>query len=97
MYEISDELYLKVAERLLFEIGHDNYFSGSVSLTEGDMVCKLTCTVMVGYGESEYDGSGFRPITRLTPIWWEFHTIEGCEEILNDFSFNEMLELTFDR
>lgn len=31
-------------------------------------------------------------IVDLVPVWWEFHTWNGAEEVLNDFSFSRMNE-----
>jgi hypothetical protein len=28
----------------------------------------------------------------MVPVWWEFHTFVNGEEVLNNFSFNEMRE-----
>lgn len=91
MYEISPKLYLEVFESLIAKIGQREFFSGRVDLTVGDTFCSLICTLVVHRGKPSEESS-LRPIERLVPVWWEFRTIEGGEEILNDFSFREMLE-----
>lgn len=90
MYEISTSLYREVGERLIEAIGTREYFSGSIYLTHGDVDCQLTCTLLIERGERAFEGYCFKPITRLIPIWWEFHTFINDEEQMNDFSFSEL-------
>lgn len=90
MYAISSQLYLEVFESLMAQIATKEFFSGRVDLTYGDILCSLVCTVVVHRGKAE-EGSSLKPVDRIVPVWWEFHTIEGGEEFMNDFSFREML------
>jgi hypothetical protein len=92
MYTISSKLYLEVFESLMVQIGQREFFSGRVDLTYGDTFCSLICTVVVHRGKAQ-EGSSLQPVDRIVPVWWEFHTTEGGEEILNDFSFREMLAI----
>ena len=92
MYEISPKLYLEVFESLMAQIATKGFFSGRVDLTYGDTFCSLVCTVVVHRGKAEVDSSP-RAVDRIVPVWWEFHTTEGGEEIMNDFSFREMLAI----
>lgn len=90
MYEVSDELYLEIAAKLLGEVRALDYFSGSIIHTAGDVECRLVCSLIVErVGDSE---RGVR-VSRITPVWWEFHTTEGSVELLNDFSFSTLVEL----
>ena len=91
MYEITSLLYLKVAEALGDAIGNKDFFSGSVTVSDSNVDCRLVCTLVVSRESvSEDMGSGTR-IIRLSPVWWEFHTSEGAELFDNDFSFSTML------
>ena len=93
MYTISHQLYLEVAERLWGAIGSKGYYSGSVIFTHDDVECRLTCTLFVerhSYAESE---GRLGEISRIIPVWWEFHTTVGSEELLNDFSLKELLSI----
>lgn len=91
MYTISHQLYIEIADKLWGAIGRKEYFSGSVDLTFGDTECRLVCTLFIEHGR-DIEGEGrLAPIKRITPVWWEFHTTQGNEEILNDFSFKELL------
>ena len=90
MYEITPLLYLKVAEALGDAIGNKDFFSGSVTVSDSNVDCRLVCTLVVSRESVSADmGSGTR-IIRLSPVWWEFHTYCDEEELLNDFSFNEL-------
>ncbi|MBQ8775272.1 MAG: hypothetical protein IJZ50_05435 [Alistipes sp.] len=77
---------------MMAQIATKGFFSGRVDLTVGDTFCSLICTLVVHRGKPSEESS-LRPIERLVPVWWEFRTIEGGEEILNDFSFREMLAI----
>jgi hypothetical protein len=49
--------------------------------------CRLTCTLVI-----ERERRDPSQIVALLPVWWEFKTIVGTEELLNDFSWCEMLQ-----
>ena len=87
MYEITPTIYLELATLLLEQIGTRDFFSGSVTVNDGDVECRLICTVVV-----EHDKRNVRQIASISPVWWELRTTEGTEEFNNDFSFAEMLE-----
>lgn len=90
MYTISSKLYLEVFESLMAQIATKEFFSGRVDLTFGDTLSSLVCTVVVHRGTAE-EGASLRPVQRIVPVWWEFHTTQGGEEVINDFSFREMV------
>lgn len=93
-YEISPELYLKVAEHLIEEIGNKEFFAGTVQVTHNDIEHRLVATLIIrrrrlNAQEQHFFGS----IERITPVWWDFHTFDGTEEIDNDFSFTELASI----
>lgn len=90
MYEVSDALYLRIAEHLSDAIGRKSFFSGCVLLMDGDVECRLCCTLIVSRSK-EVAGGEYPRITRLMPVWWELKTTMAGEAIANDFSFGEML------
>lgn len=90
MYKISDALYLRIAEHLSDAIGRKSFFSGCVPLMDGDVECRLCCTLIVSRSAEGVEGE-YPRITRLVPVWWELKTTMAGEFIDNDFSFGEML------
>lgn len=92
MYEVSHQLYLEVWQRLMDEIAGREFFAGNVSVVAGNVDCKLTCTLIVGYDQLNDAGCSGNIASKITPVWWEFHTTEGNEEMINDFSFREMCQ-----
>lgn len=92
MYTISSKLYLEVFESLMAKIATKEYFSGRVDLTDGDTFCSLLCTVVVHRGKADVLESP-NAIDTIVPVWWEFHTTDGGQELLNEFSFGEMLRI----
>ena len=94
MYEISNSLYLEMAERLADAIRSKSFFSGVVTLHDGDVECRLCCTLIISRS-NENDPSGAERITSIVPVWWELKTAINDEPIFNDFSFNTMLTYFF--
>ena len=93
MYEVSHQLYLELAERLVAAIGRKEFFSGSVSCIAGDVELRLVCTLIVQRSKTQNLERTTTEITGVVPVWWECHTTEGSEEIMNDFSFRELLSI----
>ena len=93
MYTISHQLYLEVLERLLGAIGSKSYFSGSVTFTHGEVDCRLICTLFIERTPNTECEGHKATISKIIPVWWEFHTTVGSEELLNDFSFRELLDI----
>ncbi len=91
MYEVSDELCCEMSARLMEAIGDRDFFAGAVTVMDGDTELRLVCSVVVHHGEVEA-GMTFRPIKRLLPIWWECRTTVHGEEVMNDFSFWDMVK-----
>lgn len=90
MYEITDCLYSKMLDALLADVGGKSFFSGSVTVVEAGVECKLTATVVVCKRATYYDGCRRDEIVDLLPVWWECHTYDCGEELFNDFSFSEL-------
>lgn len=86
MYETTPSVYLKIAELLLAKIGTRDFFSGSVTLHDGDVECRLICTLVVSR-ERHIPYC----VVELLPVWWEFRTSTENGELSNDFSFSEMM------
>jgi hypothetical protein len=93
MYTISHQLYLEVAERLVGAIGSKTYFSGVVTFTHVEVDCRLVCTLFIERTANTHLEGNRAAITKIIPVWWEFHTTIGSEELLNDFSFKELLTI----
>ena len=90
MYEISSSLYLEIAERLADAIRSKSFFSGVVTLYDGDVECRLCCTLFISRS-NENEPSGVERITSMVPVWWELKSSLFGEPIDNDFSFKTML------
>lgn len=87
MYETTPTIYFKLASLLAEQIGMRHFFSGVVVCHDGDIECRLVCTVVVSR-----DKRNPSSITSIAPVWWELRTTSGAEELCNDFSFDEMLQ-----
>lgn len=90
MYAISSEIYDHITSLLVDAIGDKVFFSGSVSTYCGEVYMRLTGTLFVYRNASAEGRRG--GIDDIVPVWWEFHTLCGGEEVLNDFSFAELRE-----
>lgn len=66
------------------------YYAGSIEEYGGEVSWRLTATLLIYRAEVQApDGAG-RPLRDAVPVWWEFHTWVGGEEVLNDFSFDTL-------
>lgn len=93
MTEISDSVYRAVAGRLLAAIGRNDYFNGRIELDiDGCRASLLATLIIYRTPLRSPEGTG-RPIADVVPVWWEFSLWNQGEELLNDFSFNELRKL----
>ena len=90
MYEITSSIYLELAELLVDAIADKEFYSGVVVCHDGEVRCRLLCTVIVSREERTFDGGTYRAINRIIPVWWELQTFEGEELVKNDFSFEQL-------
>ena len=88
MYDIPNQLYLEVADRLIARFGTSDYFSGTLSLDYDGVMCNLLLSAIIYRRRERCDEGERLLIADVVPVWWEFHTVEEQGEILNDFSFN---------
>lgn len=89
-YSVPSELYREVALRLSEAIGSGGYFSGTLAFVWGEAECRLTASVIVYRQRISAPDGQADVISRLVPVWWEFHTAFDGVEQLNDFSFEEL-------
>ena len=93
MYTISSKVYLEVAERLSALIGSLNYYSGWFEFESDELSCRMVLSIFIHrHKETLPEGRVVDVIDNIIPVWWEFHTYVDGEEVLNNFSFNELRE-----
>ncbi len=90
-YSVSSELYEEVAARLAEAIGSESYFSGVVTGEFADVAWRLVLSVVVYRRRISIPEGDYDALANLVPVWWEFHTEAAAGEILNDFSFTELV------
>ena len=93
MYEFSDDVYLEVAERLMEAIGRKEFFSGAVTYYDDEVCCRLKISAVVHRTKRSGDEPQSSVEVKVLPVWWEMSTTIGNEEVVNDFSFREMMAL----
>ncbi|MBR4995352.1 MAG: hypothetical protein IKY82_04760 [Alistipes sp.] len=90
MYEVSSEVYLEAAERLLSLLSLSDYYSGSFEFESNGLSCRMVLSAVIyGHYEQLPEGVQNRVIDNIIPVWWEFHTTDESGERLNDFDFSE--------
>ena len=93
MYEVSNDLYLEVADHLASVANDGGYFSGSFDVVFGDVECHVILSAIIYHRTlSLPEGREVDVISDVVPVWWEFHTYIDGEEMLNDFSFDRLRE-----
>ena len=93
MYEFSDDVYLEVAERLMQTIGRKEFFSGAVTYYDDEVCCRLKISAVVHRTKTNNPEPQMSVEVKVLPVWWEMSTTIGNEEVVNDFSFREMMAL----
>lgn len=87
MYTIPSAIYEKAAQNLCDQVGSSSYFSGSIAFTHEDVECRMVLSLIIYHKRTKMPEGRVEMIEDLVPVWWEFHTEIGGEEILNDFDF----------
>lgn len=87
MYYTTSSIYRELATALVEAIGYREFFNGSVVVMDGEVECRLVCTVVVHHSSTIPT-----TIEGIVPVWWELKTTNCGGPIDNDFSFGEMME-----
>ena len=87
MYDIPNQLYLEVADRLIARFGTSDYFSGTLSLDYDGVMCSLLLSAIIYRRRERCDEGERLLIADVVPVWWEFHTYIDGQECINDFDF----------
>lgn len=95
MYSISNHIYRDLGDSLIAAIGAKEFFSGSVCVVDGDVECRLICTLIIERRREPNGEERCGAITSIRAVWWECRTTIAQEELYNDFSFSELLETIF--
>lgn len=90
MYIVLPELYRHLAEELVDRIDRCGYFSGRVELEDEHLSCCLVVSTINYFDERQRIEGSMLQLSDVVPVWWEFHTCIDNEEVINDFSFNEL-------
>ena len=92
MYDVLPELYREVANKIIEHVGRRGYYSGALDFEWESVECRMVLSAVI-YRRTEQVPEGERSlVVDMVPVWWEFHTFVDGEEVLNNFSFNEMRE-----
>ncbi len=92
MYDILPELYREVAAEIIERADGRDYYSGLFDMEWNGVECHMVLSVVVYRSQRRYPEGVVSIISDMVPVWWEFHTYIEGEEVLNNFSFNELRE-----
>ena len=88
---ISDVTYQTFADLLVFNLGHREYLSDSICVTEGDVEFTLSFTIVAHYSKSmDEETYGIEILNNVSPVWWKFEAFDNDKPINTDFSFDEL-------
>ena len=96
MYDIPNQLYLEVADRLIARFGTSDYFSGTLSLDYEGVMCSLRLSAIIYRRRERCDEGERLLIADVVPVWWEFHTMGSrvrCSTIFHSMFYAN----TFDK
>ena len=92
MYDVLPELYQEVATKIIEQVGRRGYYSDALDFDWDGVECHMVLSAVVYRRTEQYPEGERSVVADMVPVWWEFHTFIGGEEVLNNFSFNEMRE-----
>ena len=92
MYDVLPELYQEVATKIIEQVGRRGYYSDALDFEWNGVECHMVLSAVVYRRTEQYPEGERSVVADMVPVWWEFHTFIGGEEVLNNFSFNEMRE-----
>lgn len=92
MYDVLPELYREVATKIIEHVGRRGYYSGVLDFEWESVECRMVLSAVVYRRAEQYPEGERSLVVDMVPVWWEFHTFVNGEEVLNNFSFNEMRE-----
>lgn len=88
---ISDLVYLKLADFIVYNLRNKDYLKDSISVVYGDMDFTLSFAVIVYYSKSRDEETyGQDILSDIIPVWWDFEAVEGEMKFVTDFSFDEL-------
>ena len=92
MYDVLPELYQEVATKIVEQVGRRGYYSDALDFEWDGVECHMVLSAVI-YRRTEQFPEGEKwLVADMVPVWWEFHTYVDGEEVLNNFSFNELRE-----
>ena len=92
MYDVLPELYQEVATKIIEHVGRRGYYSDALDFEWDGVECHMVLSAVVYRRTEQYPEGESSVVADMVPVWWEFHTFIDGEEVLNNFSFNEMRE-----
>ena len=92
MYDVLPELYQEVATKIIEQVGRRGYYSDALDFEWNGVECHMVLSAVVYRRTEQYPEGERSVVADMVPVWWEFHTFVNGEEVLNNFSFNEMRE-----
>ena len=92
MYDVLPELYREVVTKIIEHVGRRGYYSGVLDFEWESVECRMELSAVVYRRTEQYPEGERSLVVDMVPVWWEFHTFVNGEEVLNNFSFNEMRE-----
>ena len=92
MYDVLPELYQEVATKIIEQVGRRGYYSDALDFEWSGVECHMVLSAVVYRRTEQYPEGESSVVADMVPVWWEFHTFVNGEEVLNNFSFNEMRE-----
>ena len=92
MYDVLPELYQEVATKIIEQVGRRGYYSAALDFEWGGVECHMVLSAVVYRRTEQFPEGESSVVADMVPVWWEFHTFVDGDEVLNNFSFNEMRE-----
>lgn len=95
MFQITTQIYNRIAVELQNHTNHTNIFSGNIEFVSNDGIeVRFVATIIPYYHREEFPEGIVDILYNIIPVWWELHTTTSEGELLNDFDFETLKFLT---
>ncbi len=93
MFQITFDIYYRLAEALKERFSTPYLYSGVIELVDSDMEIRFVSTLIPYFSIEKTDREKIYELQNIVPVWWEIHTLSPDGEVLNDFDFEKLKEL----
>ncbi len=90
MFQITSQIYNRIADELQNFVSPSTIFSNTIQFEHNEIEIYFTATIIPYYRLEHFPEGVTELLFDIVPVWWELHTITIDGEIINDFDFETL-------